>query len=282
MFRAIRKHLTPSTLIACVALVFAVTGGAFAATGSGSGGAGGSGVKASASVTPAAVVAKAKAKPKTKAVARGPAGPRGATGATGPAGAAGATGAKGETGPAGAGVTGPAGSTGATGPAGPAGPQGAPGNPAEYPKVLASHQTESGTFGVSGSSILIEAVSFPLPLAEPLTGSQVHYIFPSGEQFCASIGGSCVENATTKLGEETQTACTGNVEKPKAEPGNFCAYGATDGEHGVEDIEVFNPSIGNSLLVGSGAFGAAAQGTDLQFKASGFGFVSGTWAVTAE
>ena len=104
MFQAIRKHLNPTTVVAFVALVFAMTGGAFAASG-GSGG-GGTGSKTIASVTrgaggnPISTTAKSKAKPKTKAGPRGPAGPagkNGATGVTGPAGPAGATGAKGET-----------------------------------------------------------------------------------------------------------------------------------------------------------------------------------------
>ena len=94
MFQALRKHLTPSTFIAFVALVFAVTGGAFAAGSHG----GGSPVQATASsgrvgsATPLATSAKSKGKSKSKAGPRGPAGPKGATGATGPAGPAGATG----------------------------------------------------------------------------------------------------------------------------------------------------------------------------------------------
>ena len=38
MFRVLRRNLTPGTVIAFVALVFALTGGAFAATGGGGGG----------------------------------------------------------------------------------------------------------------------------------------------------------------------------------------------------------------------------------------------------
>jgi hypothetical protein len=36
MFQAIRKHLNPATVIAFMALVFALTGGAFAASNGGS------------------------------------------------------------------------------------------------------------------------------------------------------------------------------------------------------------------------------------------------------
>jgi hypothetical protein len=72
MFSALRKHLTPGTFIALIALIFAMTGGAFAASSSG----GGSGAKATASVTRGtSVAAAAKSKAKPKAGPRGPAGP---------------------------------------------------------------------------------------------------------------------------------------------------------------------------------------------------------------
>ena len=64
--KPLKKHLNPSTFIALLALVFAITGGAFAASGNG----GGSGAKATASVghsTRLAAIAKSKPKPKGKA-----------------------------------------------------------------------------------------------------------------------------------------------------------------------------------------------------------------------
>ncbi len=101
MFHRVRKHLTPSMLIALLALVFAVTGGAFAATNGGG--------KASNKLT--AQTAKSKRGP------RGPAGPAGAPGKEGKAGATGATGKEGA-----AGKEGPAGTNASLlGPAGPAG-----------------------------------------------------------------------------------------------------------------------------------------------------------------
>jgi hypothetical protein len=105
MFQRVRTHITPATSIAIVALVLALTGGAFAATGGSAGGNDrSSGIGRHATLT--ATAAKAKAKPKSGA--RGPAGPKGATGA--------------------AGAAGPAGSAGATGPGGAQGPQGPAGN----------------------------------------------------------------------------------------------------------------------------------------------------------
>jgi collagen type I/II/III/V/XI/XXIV/XXVII alpha len=106
MFDRVRKHLTPATFIALLALVFAITGGAFAATG-GVGlrpsHASVSGAKATVAVSRgAAVAARAKAGPRGRTGARGAAGPAGKAGATGPAGAVGATGPAGATGAAGA------------------------------------------------------------------------------------------------------------------------------------------------------------------------------------
>jgi hypothetical protein len=92
MFHRVRRHLNASTLIALLALVFAVTGGAFAATGHG-------GSPASALASVKAGAAKSKRGPRGP---QGPAGPAGKNGAPGPAGPAGPAGAKGETGAAGA------------------------------------------------------------------------------------------------------------------------------------------------------------------------------------
>ena len=94
--KRLTKHINPASVLALVALVFAVTGGAYAA---GNGGGGGSGQGAGRAT---AFVAKSKSKKKSSVGKPGPRGPAGVAGATGPAGPAGAAGAKGETGPAGA------------------------------------------------------------------------------------------------------------------------------------------------------------------------------------
>ena len=117
MFSRIRKHLTPSTAIAFAALIFALTGGAYAATGGGA---------SHATLTASAAKAKKKSAPAGKPGPRGPAGPAGAAGAAGPAGPvgpAGPAGAKGETGAAGTGTTGAEGKKGKEG----KGTPGAPG-----------------------------------------------------------------------------------------------------------------------------------------------------------
>lgn len=93
--RRFAKHINPASVLALVALVFAVTGGAYAAS-SGGGGNGGAHASASASV------ARAKSSKKRKGSSGGKPGPRGPAGPAGPAGPQGPAGAKGETGKEGA------------------------------------------------------------------------------------------------------------------------------------------------------------------------------------
>jgi len=272
-FAKIKQHLTPATAIAFVALIFAVTGVSFAATGGGSSG--------GSHATPTASVAKAKAK--TKAGARGPAGPKGATGA---AGATGATGATGPGGPAGGpgsagsnGAKGENGATGATGPAGPAGPTGPTGKPGkngneELPSTLPPENTETGTWvltlpgkiGVEEVVIFVPIASFPIPLSKALGNTQVHFINEDGLEI-------------TPTGEtKSTTACTGNVESPTAQAGNFCVYTEKNGTGGelfgatFDGIE--NPAAGE----GTGTTGAVAKFHVEKEEAKGYG----TWAVTAE
>lgn len=105
-------YVNPATILALAALVFAVTGGAYAASGDGDG-----------HVTASVAKKKSKSggssgKPGPRGPA-GPAGPAGGQGPAGPQGAAGATGAKGETGAPG--TNGTDGENGREGTAGPAG-----------------------------------------------------------------------------------------------------------------------------------------------------------------
>ena len=191
MLRRIR--ITPSTVIAVITLVFAATGGAFAAT-------------SSSSSTPhaTATVAKSKAKPKAKTGPRGPAGPAGKQGVQGPAGATGAAGpqgaagAKGETGAAGApgaagkegegeegkqGKEGPKGQQGDPGTPGTPGTPGATGQPWTPNSVLPSGATETGSWGAtpSAGTEALSTISFPIALAselETVPGSEHVHLVP--------------------------------------------------------------------------------------------------------
>ncbi len=283
MFKALRKQITPATILAFVALVFAVTGGAFAATG----GSGNSPSKASASTAP---VTATTAKKKAKAPARGPAGPRGApgaTGATGPAGPigpAGQAGAKGENGAAGGnGANGENGvsvtSTESKAKIGPCtvggsefkaasgttyacdGKEGKEGKEGTFGsgQTLPAGQTLRGTFvalsntGGEGFNIAQDAVTFQLPV-----------------NYSAEPAPSLVETVV-KAGESPPEGCTGGPNIPGAEPGHLCIFASTEE---------------NVAFLGAVPLGNGVGGVNFGFlltavaKEAGKVDVSGTWAVT--
>ncbi len=246
MFRAIRRHLTPSTLMAFVALVFALTGGAFAATGGagGGGGVGGSGGGGGGGSSAGTVAAASKVKSKGKAGPRGPAGPRGAVGPAGPVGAAGPAGPAGAQGPQGS--QGPAGSNGSNG------EPGAPGasvaskafagtrekckeggseftvgsthtyacngekgviHPGETLPAGASETGEWSTIYTASAAKqpMTSAISFPIPLS---AAPEAHYIGANEE-----LAGQ--ENESPAIKEKK---CGGNFEAPEAASGNLCVF----------------------------------------------------------
>ncbi len=148
MLNRIRDRFgTAGLVVSIMALVFALAGGAFAASGG----------------------LNAKQKRQVIAIAKrfqgsGPAGPAGPAGAKGDAGAAGARGA-----------TGPAGAAGATGPAGAAGATGPEGSPWTAGGTLPSGETLTGAwaFGTDQNAENLVAVpaSFPIPLPTPISGN---------------------------------------------------------------------------------------------------------------
>ncbi len=311
----IKKHINPATILALAALVFAITGGAYAASGgSGNGGNGGGNSAGSASHA-TAYVAKAKKKSKTpagKPGPRGPAGPAGATGPAGPAGATGPAGAKGENGAAGGnGTNGTPGTNGTSAstesfsgnkhgcenggvvvksasPETPVcnGKNGTTG----FTKTLPSGATETGTWAVEGIKItkkgttfltlrVAQIASFPIPLAAPLTEGHAHYINFSGME--------------VKGGKELpQTACPGSAEKPEAEAGNFCVYQGREtltDETGEAELKLES----NLLSAPHAEAEEASAGTagvrlaeftehDAKGEESQAPFGFGAWAVTAE
>ncbi len=269
---AIRKHLNPATALAFVALVFALTGGAFAASGRGGpSGARGSG-RATAS-TVSAIAAKSKAKSKTGP--RGPAGPKGATGAAGPAGATGPAGPTGPTGPAG--PAGGKGENGANGAEGKEGKEGAKGKEGKEGKPGAIHgqeplpsgATETGvwSFGplpeaAAGAFLYVTVASFPVQLSAALEKEHAHFINTKGEE--VTLAGA--------QAQPTPIPCPGNVEEPTAEPGNLCVY-----ENRLVNVE-------GLVLSSPGAKGADKTGAIMLVKPDPTKDVegSGSWAVTAE
>ncbi len=220
MFSPLRNRFGIPGVISVIALVFAMLGGAYAASSNDNG-------KATTS-------AKAK---------KGPRGPKGATGPAGPAGPAGPVGAKGENGAPGTnGTNGAPGTPGAPGksvvvddfegteePDGEPceenggnslkvegstetryacnGAAGAAGSPWSEGGVLPHGATETGTWSFfSGdartASAAIAPISFSVPLVDPLDANHV----------------VLVEN------EGSNPNCTGSVEEPEAASGYLCVY----------------------------------------------------------
>jgi hypothetical protein len=248
MLSIIRKRLTFANAAMTLALVFAMSGGAFAAG-------------------KFLVTSTKQISPKVLASLKGKAGPAGANGAQGPAGPAGATGPAGAMGPQGpAGATGAKGETGAEGKEGKVGKEGKaglPGSPWTAGGTLPSGKTETG-FWAFGSvqqegELTIPVVSFPIELAAPLSPrGHAHYINGKGLEI------------NEEEEEVSSTACKGSAEEPKAEPGNLCVY----------TLQI--KGLGGTLS--SASFGAPIHRTGdymvifADVGASG----SGTWAVTAE
>lgn len=252
MFSSARKRVTYANVAATLALLFAMSGGAYAA--------GKYLITSTKQISPN-VLKQLKGK-------NGKAGKNGANGATGPQGPAGPegkAGATGKEGPKGAeGPAGPEGKAGAPGKEGPEGPEG-PAGPEGVCSTSSCHLptgvTETGHWALvsKGVANLIAPISFAIPLEKPLGENEVHYVEESG-------------NGTT---------CPGSAEEPKAAQGNLCVY--------VRYLN--NPLVGNSVglitpnlaLLGRGDLGANTSGALVYISGgteSEESVAEGTWAVT--
>jgi hypothetical protein len=255
MFSTLRTRFGIPGVISVIALVFAMFGGAYAASNSSGGG------KATAS-------AKAKKGPRGPKGATGPAGPAGAQGPAGPAGAKGDAGANGANGAAGpTGPTGAAGAKGATGAAGATGATGAAGQ-AGFPDTLPSGKTETGYWALVGagtSGFTGTAIGFPIPLKEG--GAE-------GSAFAFTL--------TQTQNEEFGTSgCAGSAEKPTAPPGVLCVYTAVDLTSPAITPHLEAKSFQNTepIFESFGSTGALLEG-DLVPPGQNQD-TWGTWAVTA-
>jgi hypothetical protein len=248
MFSTLRNRFGIPGVISVIALVFAMFGGAYAASNSSGGG------KATAS-------AKAKKGPRGPKGATGPAGPAGAQGPVGPAGAKGDAGTNGSTGAAG--PTGPTGTTGATGATGATGFSG-------FTETLPSGETETGSWSIAmqANSLLFQVpISFPIPLSE--SGSQVFFF-----------------NAEEVQGEEFGTSgCkfetfVPNSKPEAATPGTLCVFQTLVAEP-EEKAFAQDPEF---LRAGQlGELGFSPVGSFMQVLGKGDPITtSGVWAVTAK
>ncbi len=268
----IRRRFSPAGVVAVLALVLAMSGGAYAA--------GKFLITSTKQISPKVLKSL-----------------KGATGARGPAGATGPAGPAGPAGPGGAGSAGP------QGPAGPAGPGGPPGTSVTakevkvgetacnklggsefttgttkttacngatgFTETLPSKKTETGTLAMDFTEGAQEVaktipISFPIPLAAALDETHVHHITAEEQQ----KGGT--------------PECPGTAESPSAAAGNLCVYdGAT---------EVPEANLGRFKITPPGSFAESGTGTagavvHLSYEYTGAGREAiefqGTWAVTA-
>lgn len=250
---------TAGLIVAIVALVAALGGGAYAAS------------KGLNSTQKKEVKKIAKSFQGT-----GPQGAAGPAGAPGPAGAKGDTGAAGAAGAAGqngVGVTSTAATIGEC-PSGGTKFTSASGTSkvcngeTGFTEELPSEMTETGvwsltsTFPTTGPALLDVPFSFPIKLGSGIAGANVHIINIQGKQI---------------PGELEQTACTGTAGAPSAEPGHFCIYlGEVDSEGEWEPSGVFLPN-NFSEPGASSAGGVMTVFGELEKKIR----LRGTWAVTA-
>lgn len=208
MFSKIRKRLSPAGLIAVLALVFAMTGGAYAAKKYL--------ITSTKQISPS-VLAQLKG-------AKGASGAPGALGPAGPAGPVGGAGPQGSQGPQGpAGTPGTPGTPGKTGPAGPAGPTGPEGVCSTSNCVLPSGVTETGTwgadvFGAPEETELYIPISFTVPLKEESSEKAFYCTIAQVN----SGKGEC-DNARNPS-EVVNSGCTGTVTRPTAPAGVLCIY----------------------------------------------------------
>jgi hypothetical protein len=277
--RAIREPFgTAGLIVAMIALVAALGGTALAAA-----------KLNSTQKKEVEKIAKKYAGPAGKAGANGTTGSNGAAGAKGDAGAAGGAGAAGA---AGTSVTTKAIPTGVAGKCNKqGGVEVASASPTVnvcngttgFTKTLPSGETETGVWGFGpiaesavvedptfGHLVRVPAASFAIPLAAPLSASQVHYINAASkevvlnasfeqEEVDPSIAGKCVGSAVAP------TAASG---------GNFCLYAKEEVDMKPALFSVLNPA---------NEPGAGTAGAQTWVNVTGeHGRGSGTWAVTAE
>jgi Collagen triple helix repeat (20 copies) len=302
MLSRLREHVGSAGLaVAIVALIAALGGGAYAATGAQSGG------KATAS-------AKAKQGKQGKPGKTGPAGPAGPAGPTGAAGPAGSAGPKGDAGAAGAdGAPGAPGTSVTTSPASVAEcPLGgikvtSASPPAKvcngqtgFTETLPSGKTETGTWATGQGGALsgegthvstqLVPISFTLPLAQTPEMTIVWLSGPFAEEFESPVLDEILE-------EGAEHGCPGLDEGvPLADPGHLCVYAdytfQLEPSGTAEPLTIRSegePQIytGGSLVPAPGGSGSVSGvsrvGTTLEMKC-GLSFCNGlgVWAVTAE
>jgi len=264
-------------IVAIVALVFAMLGGAYASNSGGG---------------KATVSAKAKKGP------RGPRGPKGDTGPQGPAGAAGSNGKDGANGANGSNGTPGNDGKSAEGiefgpaeepPAEPCGGRGGvefksagpvtyacggeEGSPWTAGGTLPPNETETGTWSMLEGGSTSYPLSFPIPLADPILEGHTHYILKNGKEL---VGSEEVE--PTECGSVLNPV--GTAANPRAAAGELCVYEANGNPEafGFFGVITVNPDGSEEPEVNSAGIAGALISAPVGSPTAS---ANGTWAVTA-
>ncbi|HWX44733.1 MAG TPA: hypothetical protein VNY52_05365 [Solirubrobacteraceae bacterium] len=242
-------------MIASLALVFAMTGGAYAAG-------------------RVLITSTKQISPKVLKALKGNAGAPGANGAAGAAGPQGPGGAQGAGGP-----TGPIGPQGAKGETGPKGENGTNGTTG-FTETLPKGKTLKGDWAIEAN----------VPGVGPLEGSASSDI-SFGIPLTASPAVAYIPAPTEEQKEKHEfptppAGCSGTFEDPGAEEGHLCVFGSFEHNHNGEP---YICASGNLILCLSGGGGGLNEGADptgavisVLGQSAGVILFSGTWAVTAE
>jgi len=297
MFSPLRNRFGIPGAISVIALVFAMLGGAYAASNDGG--------KADAS-------AKAKRGPRGP---KGPAGPQGPAGPAGPQGAAGANGAKGDTG-----AKGDKGEKGANGTNGTNGTPGADGKSVTFVGSFSGEEEgeEEPCQGAGGSEYEVEESETPnivcngaagaegspwtaggtLPPGATETGAWAFHATTADTggayvpiSFSIPLSGELGEEeafyvtAEQQLGLNGKTKppeCQGRMDKPTEPPpppGILCVYEPPElGK--IVNATLHSPGLGIFQLGNNESEGANRTGAFLKFDISGVAHGTGSWAVT--
>lgn len=271
MFSNMRRRFTYANVVMTFALVFAITGGAYAAK-------------------KYIITSKSQIKPNVWAQLRGPAGANGKDGAAGPQGPQGVQGPAGTSGTDGKDGTSVT-STGFSGSKGTCKEGGSELTAAESKKTfvcngapwsaggnLPKGSTEKGLWATAApSGLAATGVGFGIPLA---SAPAVHYINAAGKELTATE-------------EKTSTVCVGTASNPTAPEGTLCVYAKL--EKNVNKTAAVNEFFFNGWMWGvvidaNGGEGGPATEPDtampVGFDVTALGeggenvAVNGSWAVT--
>jgi hypothetical protein len=281
MLSFVRRRFTFANLAMTLALVLAMSGGAFAA--------GKFLITSTKQISPKVLKSlQGKAGPAGATGAQGQTGPAGPAGPQGPVGAAGTAGAAGANGTSvtsgevskssstcskqgGSEFTSASGKSTACN-----GKDGKEGSPWTAGGTLPSGKTETGAWAFgpvrAGSEAMVAVASFPIPLAASLDKNHVHFINTNGMEVDLAEEEVAPTQCGSGIGPEV------NAANPQAKPGNLCIYAANFASATGSSSASISPPKRVTPEEGAGRNGAR----ELFVFPEGTGEGDGTWAVTAE